>query len=123
MDDVWAAPKQNDEVRKTSAKRGLWPWFIAGFAVVFVGMALVVTMYPILPSGRGVLACPLWRYYLIEARRAMSSLRNVGPGSGSSSAALVTAVQHIVCSSLGGAATWGAAWAIRRLKAREQQVA
>jgi hypothetical protein len=96
----------------------VWLWFAAGFIVVFVGMALGITMYPMLPSGRGVVACPLWRYYLIEAGRALNSSGALGPASGSSSAAIVTALLHVSCSALGGAAAAGIGWAVRRSTAR-----
>jgi hypothetical protein len=83
-------------------------------------MSLAVTMYPMLPSGQGVVACPLWRYYVIEARRAISSSGAFGPASGSSAAAIVIALEHVLCSSIGGVALIGLGWAVRRFKAPQR---
>jgi mannose/fructose/N-acetylgalactosamine-specific phosphotransferase system component IIC len=115
------ATRQNgDEHNSQSARRSLWPWFAIGFVVVFIAMLLAVTMYPMRPSGR-VVACPLWQYYFLEARRAMNPSRALGPASGSSSAAIATAFEHVLCSSIGGAALLGIGWAVRRFKTRQRK--
>ncbi len=119
MDEPWAAPKtETSNVTLLTGTRGLWRWPVAGFVIVFVGMALVVTMYPMLPSGQAVIACPLWQYYLVEARRALTPAGGLGPASGSGSSAIVTALEHFVCSLIGGAVALGIGWSVRRLKSR-----
>jgi len=95
-------------------RRGLWLWFAAGFLIVFVGMLLTVRIYSVHPSGEYVVACRLWRYYVIEMQRAVHSSRFLGPTTRSSSAALTTAFQHVLFSALGGAVTLGIGWVVGR---------
>jgi len=121
MNDATDGPKQNgNRSQAKAARRGLWRWFLAGFAVVFVGMSLAITMYPLLPSGRGVFSCPLWRYYLVEARHAINSSGAMGPASGSGTAVMETLFQHVLYSSIGGGVMVGFGWAVRRFKARQR---
>jgi hypothetical protein len=97
-----------------TARRRLWPWFIAGFAPMFVGLSLVVTMYPLHHSGRAVIECPLWRYYMIEMRRALTSSGYVGPADGSFAAAIEAFLLHLTASSASGAALAATSWLVRR---------
>jgi hypothetical protein len=116
-----AGPKQNVDRNDTLAeRRSLWPWFVTGFAAVFVGMSLAIPMLSMAPSGRGLVRCPLWRYYIIEARRAMSPSRGLGPDRDSTSVAIVTAFLHVLCSSIGGVTAVGIAWFVGRLDARRR---
>ncbi len=110
-----------DRIETPAARLRLWPWFLAGFLVVFVAMSLAITTDSIDPSGRGILSCPLWRYYIVEVQRAAASSGALGPASGSSLAAVVTAIQHVLCSSVGGLAVVGIAWAVRRSRARRRE--
>jgi hypothetical protein len=112
-----------DERETPAARRSLWPWFVTGFAIVFIAMSVGVRAYSMLPSGRGLVACPLWRYYVIAAQRALDSSGALGPASGSSLAAIVTALQHVLCSSVGGAGLVGIGWAVHRLKGRRRNAA
>lgn len=98
-------------------RRQLWPWFLAGFATVFVGISLTVTAYTMHPSGQGLVATPLWRYYITEGKRAISS-SELGPASRGSSAVIAIALQHALCSFTGGAVVAGTVWAARRFSAQ-----
>ena len=119
MTDASTDPKPDDVARTVPAARRLWPWFVIGFVLVFVGMSLGVTMYPLAPSGDAVIRCPLWQYYVIEAGRGgWISPGTLGPTSGGSSAATTTAVQHVLCSCIGGVVVVGMGWAVRRFRAR-----
>lgn len=120
MNDTETGPQQAAD---PTTRWGLWPWFIAGFVVVFLGMSVAVTMHSMLPSGRGVVGLPLWRYYIVELGRALTSSGGLGPSSRSGTAALTTAFQHLLCSTVGGTVTAGVAWAVKRLRKRPNNAA
>ena len=112
-----AIPSKHKGNQGTPARRRqLWPWFLAGFATVFVGISLTLTAYTMHPSGRGLIATPLWRYYITEGKRAMSS-SSLGPASSSFAAVIAIALQHALCSFAGGAVVAGTVWAARRFRA------
>src|SRR5437868_3687141 len=96
--------------------RPLWPWFAAGFGTVFLVMSLTVNMYSMHPSGNAVIGCKLWQYYLLEFDRALHSSGYAGPASGSTSAALITAFQHVLASVVGGEVMLGVGWVVRKIK-------
>lgn len=104
--------------KNTRHKRCLWLWFGFGFLLVFVCTSVTITMYSMVPSGEGVVAYKLWKYYVIEIQRALSSRGALGPESGSTSALATTAFQHFLCSAAGGVGMMGIAWAYYRLKGK-----
>ena len=77
-------------------------WFVLGFAVVFVGIAVFrkVGFF----TGQAVYIVPLWQYYWLEIQRAAMSTGNVGATSGAGGAALSMFFQHLFVSLAGGAA-------------------
>jgi len=99
---------------RTARRR--WAWFAVGFLVVFVGMAVTIDMYPMVPSGQAVTRCKLWEYYGIEIRRAAGPHHAMGPTSGSGTAALVTAAQHLGMSVVGGVIGLGIGWLVRKIR-------
>lgn len=100
--------------RNNAHGRRLWPWFAAGFLLVFVGMSFGITMHTMLPSGDGVVECRLWRYYIVEIRRAAGPT-TLGPAAGGSSVA-ETAVFHVLLSVVGGAVLTGIGWGVRKVR-------
>jgi hypothetical protein len=98
--------------------RRLMRRFAVGFLVVFVGMCFGVKMETLTRSGRAVFPCTLWQYYLIEIYRAWSSGRTLGFTSGSAEAAMVTAMEHVLTSVLGGAVAAGVGWMIDKVRNR-----
>jgi hypothetical protein len=124
-DHPYDSPEQDGSQsarREKPRASGLWRWFALGFVLVFVGMALGVTTYTMLPSGDGVLRCRLWQYYIIEFRRAAGP-NHLGPASGSTPAAIETAVFHVLFSALGGLVLTGIGWAVRRLRGQADRPA
>lgn len=101
--------------RRPVWRRALWPWFIAGYAVVFIGL-MFTAAYPMNANGDAVIICSLWQYYLREAHRAMTSSGAMGPASGSFSAACEMAIQHIAFSAAAGVAVACIVWCVRRAK-------
>jgi hypothetical protein len=101
----------------------LWLWFVAGFLIVFVGMSLTVTMPTMHPSGQMVVASKLWQYYVIEIQRALHSSGHFGPATGNSSAAVTTALQHVLFSAAGGALMLGIGLGVRKITGRQQRAA
>ncbi|MGD9128256.1 MAG: hypothetical protein PVH19_12840 [Planctomycetia bacterium] len=101
--------RQNETTEeKPASKRRLWLWFVVGFLVVFLVMSFAMKMLALHPSGQFARYCPLWKYYIIEIRRAMGpSSRMLGPTSGCSAAAITVAFQHILCSAVGGFVSLG----------------
>jgi len=98
------------------SRRRHWPCFAAGFLVVFVGMAVVVTKYSLHPSGQSVERCKLWEYYVTEVPRAWTSGNAMGPASRRGSAVLATAVAHVGLSALGGVVGLGIGWLVRKVR-------
>jgi hypothetical protein len=78
-------------------------------------MSLFVEIVTIDPTGRFAFSLPLWQYYGFEVRRAMRDTGALGPDSGSTGAAIQTAIQHVLCSIAGGAVTLGIGWGIGKL--------
>jgi hypothetical protein len=103
---------------RPNRKVRLWLWFAAGFLLLFVYMSVTITMTSMRPSGDALVVCKLWRYYVIEIRRALSSGGAVGPASGSSSSAAMLALQHLLCSGAGGFVAMGSAWTYYKVKGR-----
>ena len=104
-------------------KHRLRIWFIAGFLLVFMIMSFTVTKYSWHPSGRDLISCKLWQYYLLELRRAISaagSTSHLGPATGSTFAAFATAFGHVLCSTAGGFGMLGIGWAFWKLKDRQR---
>jgi hypothetical protein len=101
--------------------RHLWPWFVAGFAIVFFALSATVTVYALHPSGNAVVECKLGCYYMIEITRALHvSGLALGPASGNFSATIVTAVEHVLCSVAGGVAMLGVGWGMRQIRGRRR---
>jgi len=96
MSDNHAPYRATTHSPLVSRKARLWPWFAIGFVITFVGMALTINMYTLTASGDGVVACKLWSLYLSEMNRWRHSSGNLGPTSGSSSAAVAMAFQHVL---------------------------
>ena len=108
------SPGQQQPVRKRRLRR----WFVAGFVIVFLVLALAVNMYPWNLRGDAIVRCKLWEYYTIEIERAFSSSKAMGPTSGSSSRAITTAALHLLVSATGGAVALGIGWVYHRVKGR-----
>ena len=110
--------RETDSAEKKSVRSGrLWLWFVIGFLLVFIMMALFVTMYSLHPSGNAAVACRLWEYYFIEFRRVVGPYNNIlGPATGSSSTAIETAFFHVLFSVIGGAVLAGVGWCVRKIK-------
>jgi hypothetical protein len=107
---------KNMSDQNTRYKLRLWLWFVFGFLLVFVCTSFTITMYSMVPSGGAVVACKLWKYYVIEIRRAVSSSGALGPANGSTSALPTTVLQHFLFSVAGGVGMMGIGLAYQKLK-------
>jgi hypothetical protein len=109
----------NSEPDNQPARKGrLWPWFVIGFLIVFVGLALAVTMLSLHPSGRYVVSCKLWQYYVLEFRKWLNSSGNLGPTTGNDERALLMLCQHVLFSLAGGAAALAIGWVVRKVRGK-----
>jgi hypothetical protein len=101
-------PPVTDRTRRPPRRRRLARWFWAGFLVAFLGLAIVYPMR--FYDGGAVRQTTLWQYYLLEIQLQARSTGNLGPTSGNATAALTTAVMHVLVSAAVGALVMGFAW-------------
>jgi hypothetical protein len=94
-------------------RRVLRKWFMVGFLVVFVGLLLFGRQISLVPSGRAAVETRLWQYYWIQLNQSLRSSGNLGPTTGSGQVAVVTFLEHVFCSVIGGAIVLGVGWATR----------
>ena len=108
-------PRPELGVPEPTRKRRLWPWFVVGFFVVFLGSFFVVTMYAADPSGGGIMQCSLWDYYSVEIPRAFKT-RTLG-AAGESTVRTI-ALEHLLISIGGGVLLLGIGWFMGKLLKR-----
>ncbi|MCA9106702.1 MAG: hypothetical protein KDA83_14870, partial [Planctomycetales bacterium] len=85
-------------------------WFIAPFILCFLGLLFTKHYYF---TGRVLIACRLWQYYMIEAYQGFPSL--IGTSLGGPENAIVTIVAlHLGLSVLPGMIVHGIRWAVLR---------
>jgi hypothetical protein len=81
-------PRTSEGPAGAAPKSRLWPWFVAGFLLVLVGMSfLSMDFY----DGRVIYQTRVWHYYVLEIQRAWNSTGNLGPTRGSTEAAVTVA--------------------------------
>src|SRR5437867_3457844 len=101
-------PPVRDANQSPPKRRRLWRWFLTGFLIVFLALAIV---YPMdFYDGRSVRLTRLWQYYLLETRLAVNSSGYLGPTSRNLTAALTTAVMHLIVSGVAGTVAMGIGW-------------
>jgi hypothetical protein len=87
-------------------------------------MSLTIKTYSLNSTGDSVVECKLWQYYFFEVMRALSFSNNaLGPTSGSSFAAVITLIEHVLCSTVGGAAMLGIGWVVCKIRGRRRVAA
>ncbi|XZE36362.1 hypothetical protein SH501x_001928 [Pirellulaceae bacterium SH501] len=88
-------------------------WFIAPAVLCFLGLLFTNRYYY---TGKVLMACPLWQYYMMEARKGFPSLMGTSLG-GSRNAIVSTMVIHLGLSVLLGMIVYGLRWfVVRRRK-------
>jgi hypothetical protein len=90
----------------------LWPWFLGGFSIVFLGMAVAWPMH--FYNGESIRQTVLGHYYLLEFQLQLNASGNLGPTSGNLSVALATAATHLVIAAVAGAMAMGVGWHLQR---------
>jgi hypothetical protein len=103
--------------RPVRGRRRLWPWFAAGFLLVFVGMLLLFRMTAMHPSGQYAVQQPLLLYYRVALPRAFSP-SPLGPAGSGDSALVQVGAFHLLCSAAGGGAAVALGWWVRRRRNR-----
>jgi hypothetical protein len=101
---------------KAMRKTRLVIWFLAGFLMTFLGMALFATQLAMTAAGDAVFECRLWQYYLIEIDREMHSSHILGRTTGSWERAIQTGLEHILISVGGGMALLALGWIFRKIR-------
>ncbi len=94
-------------------RRAPLPWFVLGFAVTWILMAILWPME--FYDGKALWNTRLWQYYLLEIHLEMKSSGYLGPTSGNTAAALNVALTHTAISAVAGAACSGLVWARRKM--------
>jgi hypothetical protein len=93
-----------------------------GFLSVFLVMPITFTKYRPLPSGGSVVSCKLWKYYVIELRRAFGPYANaVELATGSSAVALTTFGKHFLCATAGGLILLGFRHGVQKIRCLRKQ--
>ena len=94
-------------------RRGLWRWFAAGFATVFVGLLLLYPVVAMHPSGQFAVRRSLWAFYA-DALPRLVGPSTLGPTSSNSDALAGVAFQHVALSAVGGGTAALIGWWRRR---------
>ena len=85
-------------------------WFIAPAVLCFLGLLFTNRYYY---TGKVLIACPLWQYYVIEARNGFPSLMGT-PLGGPRNAIVSTMAIHLGLSVLFGMLVYGLRWIVLR---------
>jgi hypothetical protein len=99
----YTTPK--DTKASASKSRGR-NWFIAPAVLCFLGLLFTNRYYY---TGKVLIACPLWQYYVIEARNGFPSLMGTSLG-GPRNAIVSTMAIHLGLSVLFGMLVYGLRW-------------
>jgi hypothetical protein len=110
MSSTSVAPKEDEQPAKKGPR--LWLWFVLGFLIVFVGLALLWPMH--FNDGRSLRQTWLWQYYMLAIELERNSSGNLGPTSGNAAAAMRVFGMHLVLSAGGGIVNAAIGWAIRK---------
>ncbi len=87
-------------------------WFVIASLVGFLGLLFTYHGYN---TGQVVIVCPLWQYYLIEARNGFPSLTTAKIG-GYDNAIVATMAIHLGISALVGLTVSAVRWGVRRVQ-------
>ena len=90
-------------------------WFCLGFLIGFV---VLLFSYQSYYAGNAVILCPLWQYYLIEAKNGFPSLTGTTIGGPVNSIVSSIAI-HIAVSALIGLSVNGVRWIVRTKTSRK----
>lgn len=93
-------------------RRRLGWWFVAGFILVFAGMALLCPMD--FYNGRAIYRTKLWRYYVLEVQLASRSSGLASPTSDNAGHAVETLLMHVLISAIGGGVGMGLGWLVHK---------
>jgi hypothetical protein len=96
----YTTPKDSKASASKSRSRN---WFIAPTMLCFLGLLFTNQFYY---TGKGLIACPLWQYYVIEARNGFPSLIGTTLG-GPKNAIVTTMAIHLGLSALLGMLVYG----------------
>jgi hypothetical protein len=90
-------------------------WFAIGFLIGFV---VLLFSYQSYYTGYAVIVCPLWQYYLIEAKNGFPSLTGTRIG-GSGNPIVATMAIHFAISAVIGLSVNGVRWIVRTVTSRK----
>lgn len=94
-------------------RRGLWRWFAAEFAAVFIGLLVFYPVVAMHPSGQYAIRQSLWAFYA-DALPRLVGPSTLGPAGGNSGALTSVAFQQVALSTVGGGVAALIAWWRRR---------
>lgn len=112
MSEVTPRVSTDDQLQPRRRTRW-WLWFVAGFLLMFVGLAIAIPM-PFY-DGHAIYDTNLWRYYVLEIRQKLNSSGYLGPTSDNWPAALRVAAVHVLLSAVGGIGLMTIRWFLQRL--------
>lgn len=94
------------------AAQHLLLWFLAGFAIVFVGLLFLIQQH--FYTGTVMIQCKLWKFYVMAIRNTFTSSGAAGPASGIAVHAIIVLLIHIAVSCVGGLSATGLGAIVRR---------
>ena len=98
------------DTRATASKFRGRNWFIVPTMIGFIGLLFTNQYYY---TGKVLISCPLWQYYVMEARNGFPSLIGTSLG-GPKNAVLSTMAIHLGLSALLGLLVYGLRWLVLR---------
>ena len=116
----------SDRAETTAGPRvprpGLWLWFLAGFTLVYVGLAALGPVHVMHSSGAFVMPVKVWQLYLDQVPRKFQSVRPLGPSSSNEDTFWRVLREHLLVSAAGGLLASGLSWLINRSRRRTDRV-
>jgi hypothetical protein len=94
---------------KSATKYSELIWFVIGFVIGFV---VLLFSYQSYYTGSAVIVCPLWQYYLIDAKNGFPSLTGTTIG-GPDNPIVSTIAIHFAISTFIGLSVNGVRWIVR----------
>jgi hypothetical protein len=113
-------PSSPRPVARRRRPRHLPLWFLGGFLITFVALALTLKVLYMDPSGQVVVELRLWQYYFVQIPRMFADY--LGPSSSNRPVLIRSLLLHLAGSLSGGVLMLGIGWCVSKLKSPRAQL-